>query len=51
MLSNGGSHALKACEQNTGIMGLWKQLMGLLEMAGRGASMAPFIGEREMRGE
>lgn len=51
MVSEGKSHALAAGAKHTRMMSFWKHLMDLLEMAGRGASIAPFIGEREMRNE
>lgn len=49
MVIKGGTEGRGASEKHVRSQGFWSQLFGLLEMAGRGASMAPFVGEREMR--
>ncbi|MNX85800.1 hypothetical protein D3C86_1176540 [compost metagenome] len=51
MVSEGKGRSLEVCVKSAGTLGLWKQFVHILEMAGRGAAMAPFIGELTMRDE
>lgn len=51
MVSEGRGHSLEVCVKSAGSLSLWKQFVHLLGMAGRGASMAPFIGEGTMHDE